>query len=218
MPKGEVLVSSGEESEAGKEIINGLPPWMSKDNSNGNFKLLDPVGRTFDKLKDDIRDAENATTVQNAETKDQLKEKAKLVDLPPKTDEPVEKYRRRVIAEFQTATSEGTLGNIFENTSTLLDIDKEKIKYIENEENGLILLEIPSQSIDSVPITDTEFANIIDKHVAAGYRINLRLGGTLTYITPTMYNNDDHDATKGYDGLDSNGDPKDNGGTYAGLI
>jgi hypothetical protein len=42
--------------------------------------------------------------------------------------------------------------------------------------------------------------------------------GTFTYITPTQYNDGLSEAQYGYDGLDINGDPKDNGGTYAAVL
>jgi hypothetical protein len=73
--------------------------------------------------------------------------------------------------------------------------------------------------------------SILDKQSAAGFRIDIRSRGTFTYIGDDEYTGAydssnggydptelSSDATKGYDGLDSNGNPKDNGGTYAGLL
>ncbi len=57
-------------------------------------------------------------------------------------------------------------------------------------------------------------------------RIEVLTIGTFTYTDTDSYSGGDpydpgsqtSDASKGYDGLDANGDPKDNGGTYAGAL
>jgi hypothetical protein len=218
MSEGEVLVSGGEASESGEDIFLALPPWMPKDETTGNFKLLDVVGRGFDRFKDDLRDVEDAVHPQNAQTIGQLEELAQLVEVESKSGESADKFRKRVIGEFQTTTSEGTVGDLFNNISTLLSVSKKKIQYQEGTENGTLVLSVPGSAIDSVSITKQEFANIIDKHTAAGFRSEIKARGTFTFMTPSDYNNNNHDASKGYDGLDSNSDPKDNGGTYAGLL
>ena len=218
MSEGEVLVSGGEASESGEEIFKQLPPWMPRTESSGNFKLLDVIGRGFDRLEDDISDVDKANNVQTAESIEQLRELAKLVDTPPTSDEGLEKYRRRVIVEFQNTTNEGDLPGILENVSTLLEIGKNEIEYSPGTERGAFILSVPSNAITSVSLTQSEFADIIGDQVAAGFRVNVRTRGTFTYITPTQYENNSHESSKAYDGLDSNGDPKDAGGTYAGVL
>lgn len=218
MSEVEVLVSSGEASESGEDILSELPSWMPRGESSGNFKLLDVAGRGLDRLKEDVGDADKATNVQTAESVGQLRELAKLVDLSSKSDESVEKYRKRIIGEFQNATAEGDLPGLLKNTSILLSIDQDDIEYVKGTENGAFILSVPSTSITNSAITKSEFQNLISKQSAAGYRPNIQTRGTFTYITPNQYSNNDHDATRGYDGLDANGDPKDNGGTYAGVL
>lgn len=218
MSDGEVLVSGGEASESGDEIFKRLPPWMPRDESSGNFKLLDVVGRGFDRLGDDISDADDASNVQTAQSVEQVETHAKLVGVVPKSEESVEKYRRRVVGEFQNTTNEGDLPGILKNISILLDVNIGEVGYIESAENGSVLLTVPGNSIDSGPLTQEEFGEIISDQVAAGFRAEIQIRGTFTYVTSTVYNNENHDAAAGYDGLDSNSDQKDNGGTYAGII
>lgn len=214
----DVLVHEDNTSQSGEEIIKNLPSWMPRAISSGNFKLLDPVGRGLDRLGNDIDSANNANSVQNAETVEQIERLAKLVQVKPKSNEPIEKYRKRVIATFQNATNEGTLRSLFENISTLLDIQSSKIGYIESPENGSFILTVPGDSIDSTDITQSEFSTVISGQVAAGFRADIQTRGTFSYITPTQYSNNQSDPTKSYDGLDINGDPKNEGGTYAGVL
>lgn len=218
MSEGEVIVSGGDASESGEVIVQSLPPWMPRDESTGNFKLLDVVGRGLDRLREDIGDANKAVNVQTAESVDQLAELAQLVELPPKTDESLEKYRRRVMGEFLTATTEGTVDDLFSNISTLLQLDKEKLEYSRGTERGSVEVTVPQNAIDSVSLTSSEFSNILEKHTAAGFRADVKSKGTFTYVTEDEYLSDVYSASLGYDGLDSNSEPKDNGGTYAGLL
>ena len=202
------------------ELVYALPPWMPKNPDSGNYKLLAPIGDKIEEYDEDVTAVDRATTVQHADTIDQLIELAKLVDLVPKTSEGKEKYRARVLAEFQLSTNEGTPPQIIQNTATILDIDPEKVDYDELSEPGVIQLKLPGDALDALSITNAELSSIIDRLVGAGVRVESIVKGTFTYISETDYNDVGftHDVTNGYDGLDSNGYPKDNGGTYAGLI
>ncbi len=214
----EVLVSEENTSEAGEEIIKGLPSWMPRTESSGNFKILDAVGRAVDRLESDIEDADDATNIQTAQSIEQLEELAKLVELSPKSGESVEKYRRRIIGEFQNTTSEGDIFGLIENVSTLLGLSEGEVGYTKSSERGAFVLSVPGDAIDNASLTQTEFSEIIGGQAAAGFRADIQSRGTFTFLTPTEYNNGNHDASKAYDGTDSNGNPKDNGGTYAGVL
>lgn len=232
MSDGEVLVSEGGESKNGQDLIDQLPPWMPKDESTGNFKLFDVVGRAVDRLDGDLADLDNATTVQHAETVAQLERLAKLVSLPPKDGESKEKYRARTIAEFQTLTSEGTAEDIINNSATVLDTSSSNIAYSKLDENGVVNLGVPADAINESALTGQEFKNIITKQAAAGFRIEATLRGTYTYLPESAYSGPYDSANGGYDSTaldsdpdkghtsDSDGDgvPDDGGGTYAGLI
>ena len=210
----EIIVSGGETSDSGEFIFDRLPPWMPIDEGSGNFKLLDAVGRSIDRLDGDITEVDHASTVQEAESVEELEQLAKLVNLPRKDGESLEKYRIRIIAEYQTLTGEGTAADVIENAATILNTDTSKIKYTDLSENGAIQLAVPSKALSNLSISNSEFVSMMEKHGAAGFRIDATLRGTFTYNSP----GDSHDAANGYDGLDTNDNPKDNGGTYAGLL
>lgn len=231
MSDAEVLVSEGDESKHGDEIIGALPPWMPKADHTGNFKLLDVVGRALDRLENDVTEIDNASTVQDAETVAQLEKLAKLVQVNHKQGESKDKYRSRIIAEFQMLTSEGTIESILKNTAVILGVSTEDVQYRDHQENGVFEISIPGDSLDSTELTTNEFGTIINRQAAAGYRIESTIRGTFTYLSESDYTGPydsgsggydpsqlDSDAAKGHDGLDTNDDPKENGGTYAGLI
>jgi len=210
-------IKKSETSESGEYILRRLPAWMPTDTRTGNFKLLDTVGHAIDRLDEDIETVDNAITPQEAETVSQLEELAKLVSLPSKQSEGVEKYRTRVLVEFQHVTNEGSINELVSNVATLLDVPIGKIDFRKNG-HGSVTVAVPGNALDSLNITNAEFVEIAKSLVAAGFELSAIRRGTFTYTTPTEYNNANYEASKGYDGLDAGGSPKDNGGTYAGLI
>lgn len=218
MSDGEVLVSEGAESESGGDILDSLPAWMPTDEGTGNFKLLDVVGRAIDRTEGDVRDLDHATSIQEAESIEQIEALSRILQLPQKDGEGLEKYRTRSMAEFQTLTSEGTISDMIGNAATIMNTDRSNISYQELNENGVVKLGLPGAALNELSITGSEFVNIISKHTAAGYRVEASIRGTFTFLTPTEYTNGDSDSTLGYDKLDSNGDPTGSGGTYAGLL
>jgi hypothetical protein len=226
MSEGEVLVSGGEASENGEFIFRRLPPWMPRTESDGNFKLLDVVGRGFDRLDGDIAEIDEASSIQTAKSKRSIEEIAKIIDEPPRKDESLEEYKVRAIASFQKISSEGSLGDLFSNISTLLDISVKDVEYEDVETNGEILLSIPSEALGDVALSRVDFSKTTQNQSAAGFRVNIRSRGTLTYVSTDSYlgsetyDNADlvSDFDRGHTGLDTTGDPKDAGGTYSGVL
>lgn len=226
MTEGKVLVSGGEASENGEFLFKRLPPWMPATEGDGNFKLLDVVGREFDQLDGEIHEVNKETTVQKSSRIANIREIARLVGELPKQDETLEEYRIRVIASFQKVTCEGTLEDIFNNFSILLNISPEKMTYEDLEANGEILIGIPGNAIDDVALSREKFAEVIENQPAAGFRIDVKSLGTMTFVGSDEYTGSgtfdpadlESDSARGFDGLDANGDPKNNGGTYAGIL
>jgi hypothetical protein len=206
-----------QESEAGQEILRGLPGWMPTEPGGGNYNLLDVVGKSVDKLNDDIDTLDNSATVQEAETVEQLEKLASMVDLPRETDEAKERYRARLIAEYQKLTNEATVEEILRNTATILGVEKEAIG-LSKESHGSVKMTVPGRALDNTSLNSSDFSELMTEMVAAGFTFNAVRGGTFTYITPSEYGNSNFDSSRGYDGLDANGEPKNTGGTYAGLI
>jgi hypothetical protein len=206
--------------DTGQHITGGLPEHFPSANETGNYKLLKPIADELDKHEDDIDEADLALSVQDADSIAKLKKLGELVDTPPNEGETISHYRARLIAEYSINTCEGTIEDVLQTTAEIFDADVGSITFIEpaGGEYGTIELGLPARALDSTALTDAEVAEILERLVAASYRVTGYQIGTFTYITPTDYDNNNHDASLGYDGLDANGDPKDNGGTYAGLL
>ena len=197
------------------KLVDSLPSYYPKDGTN--YKLLKVIGDMFDEHEKDIEKADKATHVQTAESIGQLEQHGKMMDIKPYNNEDKERYRARVIAEYQILTSEGSIYDLLQSISTIFKLDVTKIRYEELSERN-ILVSLPRTAVDESPLQTSDISEIFDKLIAAGGSVEGTTRGTLEYITPTEYTEATYDTQYGYDGLDTNGDPKGTGGTYSEYI
>jgi hypothetical protein len=213
---------TGEPLTTEEKLASRLPIYYPKDPGSGNYFLLAPIAAGLDDLDDDHAEVGQATHVQTADTIPQLWRLAELVNLPPRQGETVEHYKARVIARFQLVTTEGTINDLLHAASVILNIRKESIGYDEpaagSSEIGTASLQLPAGALSESTLTTTEVATILNELMPASYRLSALTAGTFTFISPEDYNAGLSDAALGFDGLDVNGDPKGNGGTYAGVL
>ncbi|WP_330630653.1 hypothetical protein [Halocatena halophila] len=210
------------EKSTNEELASRLPIWMPKDPDSGNYQLFTPLADTIDDLKSDLDDVNAATMPQTANSVEEIERLAIMVDVLPKKDESLEHYRARVISNYQLVTSEGTISDLLGGLATMLNVRENNFGYSEPHNStsgyGSVVVTIPLPALDQTALSGSEVASMADKLVPISYNVDILTRGTFTYINPTDYNNSNFEANKAYDGLDSNGDPKNNGGTYAGLL
>ena len=199
-----------------------LPSFMPTDPESGNYKFFSAIAERLESQEADVDSISRASSVLHADSLDQLERLAKFVDVVPYQNETREHFRARVIAEFQLLTSTGSVGDVLNATATILEAEVEDIGYSEDytAEAGNVRLTIPLSNLKSTALSSEEFKEIGGQLLPAGYRLDVLNLGTFTYISPEEYldSNFVHDADLGYDGLDSGGNPKDAGGTYAGVL
>ena len=205
-------------SDEAKELTRSLPSYFPIDEGSNNYRLLKAAGKAVGQTDDDIGLADKNTTVQTATSIENLFELAKLVDLPPRTEETLEEYRVRAISEFQLNTSGGTAEDLITSASIILDVRPQSITYRDADENGVGLLGVPRRGLKSLDINESDFVERIQRNTAGGYRVEAFQLGTFEYRDPDDYHNDENIIDYGYDGLDEGGNPTGEGGTYAGLL
>lgn len=213
------------DSESGEDLVRELPAIFPRDDSSDNYKLFQVVGHEVDKTKDDVDAIDRATTVQHADTVAQLEALADLVDLEPRAGETREKYRSRVIGRYQLVTSEGNISDIINSVAVILGANPNKIGYEELSQDFQIAIKVPKSKLNDLELSNSELAEIIRDLGAASLGVEAQIRGTFEYVTPSTYQdiqdgNDSWSNYPGYDGLDSDGNKKNNpdAGTYAGTL
>lgn len=205
-------------SNNGKELSKSLPPYIPSSEASENFKLLDVIGHQFDDIDEEIEAAFDNSHVQTARGIEELTELAKLVNLAPISGEPLERFRLRVISRYLRITGEGTISEIINAAAMLLDIDTENIRYSQSQESWVIVLEFDEGPIQNQSISTERFRETLTQNLTAGARVELILTGGFEHISITEYNSVTPETGVGYDGLDENGEPIEDGETYAGTF
>lgn len=206
------------------KMLDTLPPWYANGEGTPNEDLIEPVGSELREIKADLNDIERASMPQNADTIEQLSDIASLVDITPNVGESIGHFRARIIAELQIVTAKGTISDLLTGLAVILDVDVTRIgPYSEYSEGGRASVTVPQGSLDNTDLTDTEIATLGQKILAASYGLDTTVKGSLKFVSVETYNDvtdgsDSWNNYPGYDGLDSNGDPKGNGGTFAGVV
>lgn len=206
--------------EITRVLAGGLPGYYPGSDESSNYDLLEPIGKHLGESGNDITRIEDASSVEEARSIAELEELGKMVDTAPLENEPLEHYRARLIAEFAVSSGAGTIRSLIETAAGILDVSADQIDFNEpaGGERGTAQVGLPGQQLEELGLSESFLIDILDQLVAAGYRLTAQVIGTFTYINPTDYASNAHDPDRGYDGLTEGGDPKDNGGTYAGLI
>jgi len=197
-------------------LARGLPEYYPISEASNNYKLMQAPAEQADSLDGAIEDAEDALTVTTPDTN--LRRFGKLVGITKRDGESADHYRARVLAEFALATCEGTESDVLDGLATIIGIAPSNFELDDRSAPGRANVSLPANALDDQALDQSELREIVERLLAASYALDVIVSGTFTYITPSAYNINDHDASKAYDGLDSNDEPKDNGGTYAGVI
>lgn len=214
----------GEYNDPTLQMLDTLPPWYASGEDTPNEDLYEPIGSELRDVEADLDDIEAATMPQNADSIDQLADIASLVDITPNPGESVSHFRARIIAELQIVTAKGTISDLLTGLSVILDTDVRRIgPYTEYDTGGRASVTVPEESLNNTDLTETEIAELGQKILPASYGLDTTIKGTLRCVSVETYNdiqagNDSWNNYPGYDGLDADGNPKGNGGTFAGVV
>lgn len=209
-----------QDEEITDELARALPDFFPNGKSSGNYHLLEGIGDAIMCQEVDLDVVDAISSVQDARTKEELAFLGELIDTPPRGSESLDVYRARLEGEYAKVTSEGTIEDLLESASQILKVPLENIGYLEAPDAGpgTVQITLPGNSLDEHELTETDLIEILEELIASSYEVTATRSGTFTYITPSDYDSDNHEAGAGYSGLDGSGDSNDTGGTYAGVI
>ena len=205
-----------------EELATALPAFMPKDETSGNYDLLWAAAEAIDRLDADIETVDKAMTLQDAEKASSINRIADVVGASRRDGESLEKYRARVLMEFQSLTSEGTISDIFILLSSILRGEVDELwyqdwRYLYDEPSTVAFL-VPFHRVEDSVLDPADLPDIADKLNPAGKRVEIQYFGTLRPVSVEEYESGQADPDRGFGTLDENGDPAESGGTFGGLI
>jgi hypothetical protein len=202
------------------EMLDSMKPWYDDGTGTPNHDFFAGPGQELEDLQFDLKDMKFAMHVQTAETWGDLETIAYQVELNPRDDEHIEHFRARILAEFLVITSSGTIWNLMNDLAIILQIDIDDLADYTEYDGRQLSLRVPTSALSNTRLTADEVAKLGEKFLGPTKQLDILTRGTFFYKTPNYYSNksDWSGYENGWDGLDSNGNPKGTGGTYAGII
>jgi len=205
-----------------EELATALPAFMPKDETSGNYNLLWAAAEAIDRLDADIETVDKAMTLQDTEKASSINRIADVVGASRRDGESLEKYRARVLMEFQALTAEGTISDIFILLAAILRGDVDELWYQDwrdlYDEPSTVAYLVPYQRVADSVINPADLVEIADKLNPAGKKVEIQYFGTLRPVSVEEYESGQTDPKRGFGTLDENGDPAESGGTFGGLI
>lgn len=195
------------------------PVYNPGENGSQWDKLLNAIAGEFEDWVDSRNNVMEAGFVDTAQGPP-LEKIGEIVQTPRRSGESVEHYRARLKVAFHRHIASGTVGDVKKTSALMLDTDASNLTVIEDfdAEPARFQLNVPSYVLDEAGVSVSEYRDLIDDVKAAGVRVLATEVGSFTYRSEQDYQNGINEQSKGYNGLDANGDPRDIGGGYSGLI
>ena len=213
-----LLPEHKESVELLEKMVDSLPTAFPKAKDKNNYSVYGPIANQQRDMNMDIHRVKNAKLVQQAETIEELVELGKLVDTYPKTSESLEKYRLRVLTEYQSITNEASPTEIIENSAYVLNVHIDEVEYSEADTPGYIVVGVEKEAFDESSLSQQEITELLEKNIPAGYQLVSVIAGTLEFISEEDHNIENNYPETGYSGLDSNENPTGIGGTYSSKV
>jgi len=180
-------------------------------------KLFIPAANSLGDLDEEIKDTQAGLYLETATTFAEVEKLGKIVGVRPADSDTLQYYKKRVATQYQQLSQAGNPVDILSYASTLFEIDEEDITLDFIDDKAKFKLSAPTGSIQSSTQNVSNASAVFQEITAATFSADIIGKGTLEYITESEYQSGNYDSSNGYDGLDSNGDPKGNGGTYGTL-
>jgi hypothetical protein len=205
-----------------EELVTSLPAFMSKDDSSKNYDLLWATAQAIDRLDSDMNEVEQATSLTDATQEASIDRIADVVGTARRDGESLDKYRSRVLVEFQGLTAEGTIQNVFTILQNVLGGDPEDLWYQDwrelfDEPSTIAFLISYEAVVDSI-LDPEDLSELLNRLSPAGKNVEVQYNGSFRPVTVADYEDGNHDPARGFGTLDEYGDPAESGGTFGGLL
>jgi len=160
------------------------------------YKLLAALLSQADTIDDSLNEIYHSHKIETA-SGEELDQFGSLVDLPRQSNEPDEKYRSRIKAEFAQAITQTNFNSFAEFTSTVLGTDIQNIDIETNYEINSAAVDVyaDQQIYDEKSLTEQDISDILGGGVPAGHEVRAFKKGTFITIDDNGTNNPNNGLT-----------------------
>jgi hypothetical protein len=143
-------------------------------------KLINALLSEADRIDETLQDVYDEQHIDTASGKS-LEQFGKLVNTPRKQGESDTKYRTRVKAEFAQSLTGTNFDAFVEFVTTVINTDINNFDILTRykQDPASVVISANPEVYQSVELTTTEIADLLDGGVPAGHTVQVREGGTL---------------------------------------
>ena len=166
----------------GRNISTAVRNWDSSidfGTSSNTYSLVNALLQQAERIDDDLTDVYHSQHIDTA-TGENLDQFGSLVNTPRETDEPDDKYRARIKAEFAQSRTGTDFNDFVEFTSTVLNTDVSNLFFSTNYDGnpGTVTLSAEESVYQNVALTGQEIVDLLDGAVPAGHEVEAEERGT----------------------------------------
>lgn len=181
----------------GSNISTATRNWDSAidfGNSSNTYKLVRALLSQAERIDDDLHEVYHSQHIDTAEG-EALEQFGRLVNAPRKENEPDDKYRTRIKAEFAQAKTDTDFDSFVEFCSTILNVGASNFDFTTNYDGNpaTIVVSADPSIYESRALTATEIADLLGGAVPAGHEVQVQERGTFRLKA----DGDTDDADKG---------------------
>jgi len=166
----------------GRNISTAVRNWDSSvdfGTSSNTYSLVKALLEEAERIDGDLTDVYHSQHIDTA-TGENLDQFGSLVNTPRETDEPDDKYRARIKAEFAQSRTGTDFNDFVEFCSTVLNTDVSNLFFSTNYDGnpGTVTLSAEESVYQNVALTGPEIVDLLDGAVPAGHEVEAKERGT----------------------------------------
>lgn len=171
------------------DIVENWDHEIEIHEESNHAKLLEVVGKENKRLDLDIERVYDSKFIRTA-TGTELEKIGSFVGIKRKNGEGDDKLQKRIEAEFVAQASDTTYSSFASAVLFILEAEANTTNIITPPQapRKSVTVEVDGSIIADNPLTKTELANLLDKCVSAGGKVNLIETGTFAFAgdDPTL--------------------------------
>lgn len=181
----------------GRNISTATRNWDSAidfGNSSNTYKLVRAILSEAERIDDTLSEVYHDHHIDEANG-EALEQFGKLVNAPRKENEPDDKYRTRIKAEFAQAKTDTDFDSFVEFCATILNTDAQNFGFSTNYDGNPATVVVSADPViyESRALTAAEIADLLGGGVPAGHEVQVQERGTFRLKS----DGDTDDADKG---------------------
>lgn len=187
------------EIEDNRNIVKAEQEWDSSiefGDASNLHSLVEALLSAADNIDNELEQIYDAQHINTAGRKE-LEQYGKLINLPPKNEEDIEKYRARIKAKFAQSNTTTDFNSFVQFCSSILETEESNISFVTEYAGNPATVTVAADGklYEEASLTPVEIADVFSGGVPAGHTVNVLENGTFRLKSDSAINDPDKGLT-----------------------